>query len=669
MKEKFETDPKRKAPLKQPGFNFCQAQKTKTGQSDSEAALERAMDKALTETCKTEAILTAIVDGISIQDTNFVVQYQNQAHVEMFGQHLGKPCYSSFEGKEKVCSDCPALKTLEDGKTHTMERSFSKNGKFLHYEVTASPLRNPNGVITGAVEVTRDVTERKMAEEERIRLAAAVKQAAEAIIVTNKKGQILFANPAFLKITGYREDEILGQRINALVGNGQHDEKFHEELWKTLKNGNVWRGRFKNRRKDGTTFDAESAISPICDSSGIITSCVEVSRDITDQLVLQSKVQHVQKLESMGVLAGGIAHDFNNLLVAAMLNADMALGKLPPESQSRPYIKKILKAARSATELTNQMLAYSGKGEFSMEPLELNRLIFDLKYLLETVISKRADLTLNLSPKLPAVNADSSQLSQVIMNLIINASDALEEGNGNILVKTGLMEADREYLSKTFLDENLPEGAYLFLDVSDNGVGMEEETLKQIFDPFFTTKFNGRGLGLAAVLGIVRSHGGALNVTSEPGVGTSFRILLPSTESKPFAANAIIESIENKSMGIKLLLVDDEESILDAAKSMMEDHGFEVVAAKDGQEAVAAYRSMADEINAVILDISMPRMNGAETLLKLREIDSGVKVILTSGYSEKAASEWFGPDDLAYFLKKPYQSLELLEKINSALKS
>jgi len=302
-----------------------------------------------------------------------------------------------------------------------------------------------------------------------------------------------------------------------------------------------------------------------------------------------------------------------------------------------------------------------------MEPVELNRLILDLRGLLKTIISKKADFVVDLDPRLQTTIADASQMSQVIMNLIINASDALEGRSGKIVVKTGCLNADSQLLSQAYFGEDMPECRCVFFEVSDTGAGMSKETLSHIFDPFFTTKIAGRGLGLAAVLGIVKSHGGVLHVYSEPGKGTSFRILLRAAECEPETKTPVVQLMKKPCKGIKLLVVDDEESILEAAKSMLEDNGFLVLTASDGLQAVDLFRSSPDEISAVILDVSMPGMNGAETLRELRALKPNLKVILSSGYSEKAAAKLFSPEDMALFVKKPYMSSQLLRKIGDAL--
>jgi len=384
---------------------------------------------------------------------------------------------------------------------------------------------------------------------------------------------------------------------------------------------------------------------------------------------LVERIQQAQKLESLGVLAGGIAHDFNNLLMGVLGNAGLALTKLSPESPGRAHIQKVEVAARRAAELTNQMLAYSGRGRFVVEPLDLSRMVDEMAHLLDAVISKKAILKYDFHRDIPRVECDAAQVRQVVMNLITNASDAIGDRSGVITLTTGVLKADRAYLSDTYMDWDLDEGYYVFLEVSDTGCGMDEEIRKRIFDPFFTTRFTGRGLGLAAVLGIVRGHGGAIKVYSEPGRGTTMKVLLPAA-SKPEEVKLVEPIRDGDWTGEGLvLLVDDEEIVRETAKMVLESVGFDVLLAEDGRECVELFRRRADQVKVVLLDMTMPHMGGEEAFTELRRIRGDVRVVLSSGYNEQEATSSFNGKGLAGFIQKPYGPEKLVAVMRGILET
>jgi|GEM_PF-536774 len=400
---------------------------------------------------------------------------------------------------------------------------------------------------------------------------------------------------------------------------------------------------------------------------GSLIDVTERRRAEEERRAFEAQLQQAQKLESLGVLAGGIAHDFNNLLLGVLGNADLALMDLSPTAPGRNYVQDIVKIAQRASDLCRQMLAYSGRGKFMIQPLDVNAVIQDMTHLLELSISKKAIIKYQLAHNLPAIEADATQLRQVIMNLITNASEAIGERSGVIALTTGAMQCDWRYLVDTFVGEELPPGLYVFLEVADNGVGMDEETRKRIFDPFFTTKFTGRGLGLAAVIGIVRGHRGTIKVYSEAGRGSSFKVLFPSSQQPalPIAGEAA-PAVAWSGSGT-ILLVDDEETILAVSQDILERSGFRVLCAADGRSALDFFFAHRDEIRLVILDMTMPHMSGEETFRELRRLKPDVKVLLSSGYNEQEATHRFSGKGLAGFIQKPYRASELLERIRIVL--
>ncbi len=397
--------------------------------------------------------------------------------------------------------------------------------------------------------------------------------------------------------------------------------------------------------------------------------------DITDRkaaeeerLQFESQMQHTQKLESLGVLAGGIAHDFNNILTAILGNADLAQMEISPLSPAVPRIEAINKAALRAAGLAQQMLAYSGRGKFVSEDIEINELVEEMGHLLAVAISKKVVLRYHMAENLPLIDADAAQIRQVVMNLITNAAEAIGERSGVVTITTGLIDCSKSYLDETFAYDDLKIGLYVFLEVADTGCGMDAETKSKLFDPFFTTKFTGRGLGMAAVLGIVRGHNGAIKVYSEPGKGSTFKVLIPALERQAVEINHRFKEKSNGWQGTgTILLVDDEETIRALGKEMLGMLGFTVVVAEDGRQALAVYQANKSDIVGVILDLTMPHMDGVEAYRELRQIDKDVKVIVASGYSENDISEQFTGKGLAGVIQKPFQLSELREKLKKAL--
>lgn len=412
---------------------------------------------------------------------------------------------------------------------------------------------------------------------------------------------------------------------------------------------------------------------PVVDADGQPRYLVAIAEDITERKLEQErsraferKLQETQKLESLGVLAGGIAHDFNNLLVSILGNVGLVLVDLEPDSPVREPVEQIKIAAQRAADLTRQMLAYSGKGRFVMQRINLNSVITEITQLLHVSISKNAALRFNLLQTIPPIEGDVTQVRQVLMNLIVNASDAIGDRQGVISLTTGTVNADREYLSGSFMAPELPEGQYAFVEVADDGVGMDKDTQNKIFDPFFTTKFTGRGLGLAAVLGIVRGHGGAIKVYSEPGQGSVFRVLFPIKDAPHDLEKPPSDSLKAKGNGT-VLVIDDEEVVRNVTKRMLTRLGYTPLLAEDGPSGIEMYKKHQDEIVCLLLDMTMPRMSGEETIGHLKKVNPDVRVLLMSGYSEQEASNRFNGKGVAGFMQKPYTPQDLQEKLTEIL--
>jgi PAS domain S-box-containing protein len=391
-------------------------------------------------------------------------------------------------------------------------------------------------------------------------------------------------------------------------------------------------------------------------------------RDVTERKRFSEQLLQTQKLESLGLLAGGVAHDFNNLLTGIMGNASLLLGLVGSEEPAQGMLNDLLKASETAAHLTRQLLAYSGRGRFVVEPLNLSKLVKEAGSLLQVSIPKNVHLQLKVDPELPSIEADAGQMHQLIMNLVINGAEAIiDEQNGTVRVTTAVQDVDQNYIETTFGSGKITPGIYVMLEVHDTGAGMDAETQAKIFDPFFTTKFTGRGLGLAAVLGIVRGHKGALKVYSSPGRGTTFKVLFPASDVKQSRIEPGAQPRADLRDTGTVLVIDDEDMVRRVAKSMLESYGYDVLVAGDGKSAVELFKEVGHQISVVVLDLTMPSMSGEETFLQLRTIRSNVRVILSSGYNEAEAVKRFTGKSLTGFIQKPYTATQLAQKVRDAL--
>jgi PAS domain S-box-containing protein len=449
--------------------------------------------------------------------------------------------------------------------------------------------------------------------------------------------------------------------------------RVRRSVFTALREGAEWECEFRIRRPDETMRWLLVRGDLVRDEEGRPLQMVGAATDITarrqaeaERERIERKMQDAQKLESLGVLAGGIAHDFNNLLTGIIGHAGLALRGDLPGARSR--LVQITSIAQRAAELCQQMLAYAGKGQFSVSSLNLSQLIKETAALMQMSISKQAVMTFEVAPKLPPVLADATQLRQIIINLVMNASEALGPEGGQIVLRTSAMKATRSDFHDARTCPDDPAGDYVVMEVSDTGCGMSRDTLARIFDPFFSTKFTGRGLGLASVLGIVRAHGGALFVRSFPGRGTTFRVLLPQS---PAAAEGADDAKEEWTTDLRgagtILVVDDEEMVRSIAVALVETAGYTAVEACGGRKALDLFGAEPERFAAVLLDVTMPGIDGIGVMTGLRAIRADVPVVLMSGYSElEIASRCSHPARTA-FLQKPFSNEELLSRLRSVL--
>jgi nitrogen-specific signal transduction histidine kinase len=393
---------------------------------------------------------------------------------------------------------------------------------------------------------------------------------------------------------------------------------------------------------------------------------IGVGLETTERRRLEEQVRQAQKLESIGLLAGGVAHDFNNLLTGVLGNASLAMEVIPPSSPAMPLLDEVVCASERAADLTRQLLAYSGKGRFVIGPLDLSELAREISALLHVTLPKKVDLQLELAAGLPLIEADTSQIQQVMMNLVINGAEAIGDDPGRVVVRTGAEQVQEGGIADDLDARELAPGNYVYLEVRDTGCGFDAETRSRIFDPFFTTKFTGRGLGLAAVSGVVRSHRGAIRVASAPGQGSTFRVLFPAVTAAGSAVEAQDGATELPSAGL-VLVVDDEDVVRRTARLSLERHGFTVLCAGDGLEGVELFRQNVAELALVLLDMTMPVLGGEQAVRIMKEIRSDVPVIASSGHTEMEASRRFDQGTLAGFIQKPYTAAALAGKVKAVL--
>ena len=486
----------------------------------------------------------------------------------------------------------------------------------------------------------------------------------EGMWVLDAQGSTTFVNRRMAEMLGYAPSEMVGQSLFAFMA--EEDVAQAQENLADRREGHGAQHDFRFRRKDGGDLWAIVNGTPVMDEGGRVVSVLGMITDITERRRQEQAQLQSQKLESLGVLAGGIAHDFNNLLTAILGNISLTQLCLPNLSPARPYLENMERAVQRATNLTRQMLAYSGKGRFLVGPLDLNQAVKEMAHLLGVSISKKVVLRYQLQEGLPALMAEAAQIQQVVMNLVTNASEAIGEAEGIVSIRTGLQTYAREDLVRDFPGQPIAPGTFLTLEVADTGQGMTPEVQARIFEPFFTTKFTGRGLGLSAMLGIVRGHKGGIRVYSEAGKGSTFKLIFPGGTGEVMEMAA--PGVESDWVGSgTILVVDDEEGVRTIAAALLRSMGFEVLLAVDGLEALDRYRDSPVLIRAVLMDLTMPHLDGVETFRELRRMDPGCCVVLTSGYNEQEAIQDFLGKGLAGFVQKPFLRADLLNAMRKAL--
>ncbi|MFN7994415.1 MAG: PAS domain-containing protein [Bryobacteraceae bacterium] len=562
------------------------------------------------------------------------------------------PFRTYCEGRELTTEELPQQRAQRECRpSPQMELELVRRDGVAKFAYgSAVPLFNCSGEVRGSIGAFVDITDRKTAEralrESEERYRSLVSATSAFVWIADEKGEFSIPQPSWEAYTGQTWEEYRATGWIAAV----HPED-------RLRIVEAWRSAVATKSVYVVDWRAWHAASrewrycwtravPVLRPDGIVREWIGAVSDVHDRKILESKLQHDAKLESLGVLAGGVAHDFNNLLVGILGNASFAVDEAP--APLRPVLQEIVSAAERAADLTRQMLAYAGKTQFVFEALDISREVREVLALVRSSFGPSVRVDLDLSDDLPALRADRGQIQQIVMNLLINAAEALPASGGNIRVGTSLDTSG---------------GRSVVLTVQDNGTGMTAEVKARIFDPFFTTKFMGRGLGLAAVMGIVQAHRGSIGVDSLPGQGTTFRVFLPVSD-EPAMARGVPARVEaGRSAQRTILVVDDEEVVRRVAQSALERAGMRAFVAGSGYEAVRVFRNHASEIDVVLLDVTLPDLGGPEVLRAIRQVRPGIPVLVSSGHPASEVDRYFTHDAPSGFLQKPYRSSALVAAV------
>jgi len=656
------------------------------------------------EKARTDTILAAIGDGVSIQDRDYRVIYQNPAHIAMAGNHQGRFCYAAYEGRQSVCEGCPIALTFTDGKVHVVERSVEREEGLMRYEISTSPVHDDQGRIVAGIEMVRDITERRRAQD---------------IIRSVEEGTAYATGPEFFRqlvrnlasalrykyaFVGELLPDGSRVRVHAIWGGNDFMENFEFDLKGTpcyeimlsaapcVVAANV-QARFPEDLHL-STLGAQSYLGlPLLSPQGRVVGVLAVldvhpvtedegplsilrifaSRAVSElarqsveaeRLKLEEQLVQAQKMESVGRLAGGVAHDFNNLLSTIIGYGELALSRVEEENPARQPLGYILEAGKRAADLTGQLLAFSRRQILEVRPLDLRNVAQGLSKMLERMIGEDVKLFLRFGEDLRVVSADRAQMEQILMNLAVNARDAMPEG-GRLTVEVRNIDLDARF-SKAH--EGLSPGPYVMMVVTDSGTGLTPEVQARIFEPFFTTKEVGKGtgLGLSTVYGIVRQHKGCITVESEPGLGTTFRVYLP-------AAIEAVQPAERKEStsipkgGETLLVVDDEATIRNLVSDCLSPLGYRVLMARSGQEALTLAESLSEPIGLLLADVVMPGMKGTDLAKSLKRLQPSVKVIYMSGYLDDTRLRMDVDDHRIEFIQKPITPRKLAQRVREVL--
>ncbi len=566
--------------------------------------------------------------------------------------------YAKPEKSEKLLEELKHNKKVTDYEINLL----NKEGTLVPCAIMARLRVDTSGAQIKICGTLRDITDRKRAEKELKRLFTAIEHAAEGIIITDTDVNIEYVNPAFGHITGYSREEVLGQSLRILESD-KHDEAFYKEMWYAVSNGDVWKGRLINKRKDGTLIEQETTISPIRDSSGQIIGYVSVNRDVTEQIKLENQLRQAQKMEAIGTLAGGIAHDFNNILSAIIGFTELARMKLPENNVAMEDLDRVQQAGIRAADLVRQILTFGRQEIQEVQPIQIHPIVKEVLKLLRSSIPTTIEIRRAISTS-ETVLADPTQIHQVLMNLCTNAYHAMQEDGGILEINLSELNLNSDAVAQY---PGLNPGSYLRLTVSDTGHGIDPSVKDRIFEPYFTTKEKGKGtgLGLSVVHGIIRNCGGAITVSSELSKGTTFEVLLPVIQKDETIEKEVDESVPTGNESI--LVVDDEKHVVFICKEMLERLGYKVENRTNSLKALELFRKHPDQFDLVLTDMTMPKMTGVNLAQEIMSIRSDIPIILATGFSERITEESAKQMGLKALLMKPFSFGRLANTVREVL--
>jgi len=606
-----------------------------------------------------------------IVDLDFNLQYMSSAGIQGLGieditQYYGKPYPLDFYPESFRNAMTKNLeKVRETGEIITQEKDVvDLEGNKVWFHSTIVPVNDEKGLIEYFMVVSVDTTDRKNAEEKHIQLITAIEQADETVVITDKLGEIIYTNHAFEHITGYTPEETVGRNIN-IIKSYKHETSFYDKIWDTISIGQIWKGYFKTKKKDGTLYDNAATISPIKNVRGEITAFVNIGRDVTNEIKREEQLRQSQKMESIGTLAGGIAHDFNNLLAAVIGFTELGLDDVKDRPKTHESLTQVLNAANRAKDLVNQILTFSHTTTVSKASTEAIPIVQEVCKFMRSSLPTTIEINQKITATNDLIIADPTQLHQILMNLCTNAGHAMNDTGGKLEV----------ILEELFLEEDnimsysdLKTGPYLKLTVKDTGHGISKENLDRIFEPYFTTKERGAGigLGLAVVHGIIKDYGGDIKAYSEVDKGTVFHVLFPQIE-KVKDTDPSIDSGPIPTGVESIMFVDDEEMLVNLGKKTLEGLGYKVTGFTNPRKALDAFKSSKDSYDLIITDKTMPKMTGLDLAKEIKKIRPDIPILLCTGFQDKDLDGKVQKAGITGYIMKPVNRQELAVAVREVL--